>query len=190
MRKSIPKTVKDHVWDVYIGVSNGIGKCFVCGRTEIRQSCFDAGHVISVRDGGENTIDNLRPVCPTCNKSMGSQHLYDFMRENFPDMYSEIPRTRSPKFSIDDVVYTRIDRAIISYIIDAIVVGVPGEYEYSLKHCLFDSTGQTIIEPEENLYASIDECVKDTFEPLPWGPARTWESAAIACASPGPWIKS
>jgi len=30
MRKSIPKTLKNDVWDKHIGKKNGIGKCFCC----------------------------------------------------------------------------------------------------------------------------------------------------------------
>ena len=30
MRKTIPKALKNKVWDTYIGIEKGIGKCFCC----------------------------------------------------------------------------------------------------------------------------------------------------------------
>jgi 5-methylcytosine-specific restriction endonuclease McrA len=39
---------------------------------------FDAGHIIAVTNGGSDNLDNLAPVCGTCNKSMGTQNLQDF----------------------------------------------------------------------------------------------------------------
>ena len=32
---------------------------------------FHSGHVISEFNGGETTIDNLRPICSRCNSRMG-----------------------------------------------------------------------------------------------------------------------
>jgi len=98
-RKSIPKSLKDAVWDRYIGKQYGIGTCYCCG-TEIDSKKFDCGHIISVAKGGLNVIDNLKPVCATCNKSMGTQNLEDFKKEYFPRKRTEIsviPRIISSK---------------------------------------------------------------------------------------------
>ena len=40
---------------------------------------FHCGHVISEFNGGNATIDNLRPICPSCNSSMGRTNMDIFM---------------------------------------------------------------------------------------------------------------
>lgn len=81
-RISIPKTVKDNLWDQHFGKEAGIGKCYCCN-AEINSKKFDCGHIISVADGGTNNIDNLKPICSTCNKSMGTQNMETFKKEYF-----------------------------------------------------------------------------------------------------------
>ena len=71
IRISIPKAVKDKLWDNNFGHDAGIGKCYCCQK-EINSKKFDCGHIVSVAHGGTNNIDNLKPVCSTCNKSMGN----------------------------------------------------------------------------------------------------------------------
>jgi len=34
---------------------------------------FHTGHIVAVADGGSNHIDNLEPICSSCNYSMGTQ---------------------------------------------------------------------------------------------------------------------
>lgn len=50
-RKGIPKVIKDKSWDLYIGREKGIGKCYCC-EDEIDSKNFEAGHIISVAEGG------------------------------------------------------------------------------------------------------------------------------------------
>jgi len=38
---------------------------------------FEVGHNIPESKGGTTNIDNLRPICSKCNKSMGSQYSID-----------------------------------------------------------------------------------------------------------------
>ena len=42
---------------------------------------FACGYVISEHMGGTLDVDNLRPVCTTCNSSMGTRNMRDFMRD-------------------------------------------------------------------------------------------------------------
>ena len=81
-RKTIPKSLKTLVWNKYIGEEHGIGKCDVCA-TEIKVSNFDCGHIISVKEGGEDIIHNLAPICRTCNLSMGTENLNEFKEKYF-----------------------------------------------------------------------------------------------------------
>ena len=81
-RVSIPKAVKDTIWDQCFGKEAGIGKCYCCSG-EINSKKFDCGHIISVANSGTNNIDNLKPICSTCNKSMGTTNMEEFKKEYF-----------------------------------------------------------------------------------------------------------
>lgn len=76
-KKSIPKPIKIAVWNKYIGLAKGIGQCETC-RRDINQMEFECGHVVAESNGGQIVLDNFRPVCGTCNKSMGTQNLFYF----------------------------------------------------------------------------------------------------------------
>jgi hypothetical protein len=80
-KRAIPKKLKIDVWNYYVSEEIGKTKCMCCQSSEIIQGHFEAGHVISERDGGPTNIENLRPVCSLCNKSMGARNMLDFMRE-------------------------------------------------------------------------------------------------------------
>lgn len=83
VRKSIPKSVKDKVWDTCIGKERGVGSCYCCC-TDIDSKKFDCGHIVASANGGLDIVENLKPVCSTCNKSMGTQNLEEFKMEYFP----------------------------------------------------------------------------------------------------------
>lgn len=80
-RTSIPKAVKDVLWKREYGKS-GVGKCFVCSE-EITSRKFDCGHIKAVCKGGTNNINNLKPICSTCNGSMGSMNMKVFKKMYF-----------------------------------------------------------------------------------------------------------
>lgn len=79
-RKSIPKSVRNEIWRDRFG-DRFNGKCFVC-KDNIRKDNFEAGHVISANDGGKDIPSNLRPICRTCNRSMGTQNLDQFKADH------------------------------------------------------------------------------------------------------------
>jgi 5-methylcytosine-specific restriction endonuclease McrA len=87
-RTSIPKAVKVQVWNIYIGADKAEGKCYVCGRT-IHVTDFDLGHNQAVAKGGKNNISNLRPICRTCNTSMGTQAIESFKKKYFNPIGTE-----------------------------------------------------------------------------------------------------
>jgi len=78
-RKSIPQSVRKELWINHFG-ERYEGKCFVC-KIKITKEEFEAGHVIAYAEGGSDTLDNLRPICKTCNRSMGTQNLLEFKEE-------------------------------------------------------------------------------------------------------------
>jgi len=81
-RKIIPKSVKDAVWAKYMGMDKAEGKCYVCKRT-IHISSFDIGHNKAISKGGSDSITNLRPICRSCNNSMGTMSIEAYKKKYF-----------------------------------------------------------------------------------------------------------
>lgn len=79
-KKNIPATIKRLVWNKYIGEEIGKSKCTCCNVTDITQMSFHCGHVIAELNGGEITVDNLRPICQNCNSSMRVKNMDDFKK--------------------------------------------------------------------------------------------------------------
>ena len=79
-RKNIPASVKNHVWNHYIGEDINKHRCLCCKKVPITNRAFHVGHVISVKDGGNDEISNLRPICPSCNYSMGTENMVEFVK--------------------------------------------------------------------------------------------------------------
>ena len=119
-RKSVPKSLKDRLWDTTYGPEAGQGKCYVCGAI-INSKSFEAGHVISVFHGGETTLDNLKCICSTCNKSMGTQNLETFKKTYFPAIRNSLKKKchccchdhvlKEPKETLKEITkkYERLD---------------------------------------------------------------------------------
>ncbi len=81
-KNRIPSIIKQHVWDENIGLVNGMSNCFCCRTNIIYQINFHCGHIISEKNGGLITKDNLRPVCSKCNLCMQSKSMYDFIKDH------------------------------------------------------------------------------------------------------------
>ena len=78
-KKLIPLTLKRKVWEKQIGEDIGKSKCLCCRLTDITQMSFHCGHIISEANGGEIKLDNLRPICHSCNSSMGTVNMDEFI---------------------------------------------------------------------------------------------------------------
>lgn len=75
---SISKSIKDLVWNTYNGKVYS-SFCYVgCGK-KISVQNFICGHVHPKSKGGDVNIENLRPICLTCNSSMSNKHMLDFV---------------------------------------------------------------------------------------------------------------
>ena len=59
----IPAVVRKIVWATYIGKNATCSKCLCCDLEEISYTNFECGHIISEKNGGKPTVDNLRPIC-------------------------------------------------------------------------------------------------------------------------------
>jgi hypothetical protein len=84
-KQKIPATIKRLVWNTYIGENIGKSKCLCCNLTDISQLNFSCGHIISEYYGGKISIDNLKPICLSCNLSMGTRNMNDFIKNYFED---------------------------------------------------------------------------------------------------------
>jgi hypothetical protein len=77
LKKKIPSALKEQVWINYNN-NNFNHKCMVRWCENILTPfTFEVGHNIPESKGGTTNIDNLRPICSKCNKSMGSQYSID-----------------------------------------------------------------------------------------------------------------
>lgn len=87
-KKAPPKTPKvklsaslrKSVWLTYIGDVES-GRCLCCNVAVITKNGYDCGHVVAEARGGPATLQNLRPICKTCNTSMGVKNMEEFMQE-------------------------------------------------------------------------------------------------------------
>jgi hypothetical protein len=79
-KENPPKALRTKVWTTYMSEESRKGKCFCCRQQEITvDSTFECGHVISYADNGPCSLENLRPVCSGCNKSMGTTNMFEFI---------------------------------------------------------------------------------------------------------------
>ncbi len=74
--------MREQVWLLYFGDKHFKHKCYVewC-ENRITPFTFEVGHNIPESKGGETNIDNLRPICSKCNKSMGDAYSIDEFSE-------------------------------------------------------------------------------------------------------------
>ena len=77
--KTIPLSLKKSVWNHWMGMDVGEAKCPVCKVSTIYQMSFHCGHIVAKSNGGPNTVDNLKPICQSCNSSMGNQNMNAFI---------------------------------------------------------------------------------------------------------------
>ena len=79
-KTNIPAALRRTVWNTHIGEDIGSTECYVGCKSKITQLTFECGHVEAESKGGLTTIDNLRPICSSCNRSMGTRNMHDFMK--------------------------------------------------------------------------------------------------------------
>jgi 5-methylcytosine-specific restriction endonuclease McrA len=78
----IPLALREQVWILYFGDQKFKHKCKVSWcENIITPFSFEVGHNIPESKGGTTELDNLRPICSKCNKSMGSSYTIDEFSE-------------------------------------------------------------------------------------------------------------
>jgi hypothetical protein len=76
--RTITLALKKQVWCKYFGMTTGESICPVCKISTIHQMSFHCGHIHPKSKGGLNHVDNLRPLCQSCNSSMGNTHFDEY----------------------------------------------------------------------------------------------------------------
>lgn len=76
-KKSIPNLLKSQVWDFHIGKEKNVAICYSCNIAEIFKNKFECIYKIK-KSNRENNINNLRPVCYECKRSIGNMDLKDY----------------------------------------------------------------------------------------------------------------
>jgi len=82
IRKSVPKKIREELWRKRCG-NVFESRCYVCDGT-VNALNFEAGHILSVKEGGKDVIDNLKVCCVSCNRGMGSMHMEEYKTRRFP----------------------------------------------------------------------------------------------------------
>ena len=75
-RRSDP--LNQQVWMTYIGKSAEV-PCPIGCHNRINVFNFEKGHVVASYNNGPRTVENLRPICAPCNKSMGTENMLDYI---------------------------------------------------------------------------------------------------------------
>jgi 5-methylcytosine-specific restriction endonuclease McrA len=91
-RLAIPKTLQNKVWEILFNATSN-GKCPIYNCPNILDkkvsNSWQCGHIISVMNGGETNLDNLRPICTPCNRNMGGMNWDDYIDKLLKDIIVE-----------------------------------------------------------------------------------------------------
>jgi 5-methylcytosine-specific restriction endonuclease McrA len=96
-RTPCPKAVKEAVWKIFFGNSM-VGNCYVCG-ADITFTNFELGHNKPHTKGGKWVVENLRPLCRTCNRSIGDKMTVEAFKKKYFSHKSK-PATSKTKSTI------------------------------------------------------------------------------------------
>jgi hypothetical protein len=78
-RSDIPYSVRIQVWKKLNKNICDNGFCYTCNK-ELLYSDMECGHIIAHALGGDTSLDNLMPVCKSCNRDMGTMNLEEYRR--------------------------------------------------------------------------------------------------------------
>lgn len=103
----IPSALRNLIWCTYIGEEQRKGLCLCCNTEQITTYNHECGHIVAQVNGGESSLENLRPICSSCNKSMGTKNMDDFIKllgiKRHPNWYGIIiPETKINDNGLND----------------------------------------------------------------------------------------
>jgi 5-methylcytosine-specific restriction endonuclease McrA len=78
-RKRMCAKKREKVWKDYYGDQFTVD-CS-CKQVKIDPFNFEVGHITAKSKGGSDLLDNLIPICTSCNRSMGTQNLVVFYKK-------------------------------------------------------------------------------------------------------------
>lgn len=88
-KKTIPPKLKEQIWSSAFGnVMKHV--CWCCRDTSISGTSFHAGHIQAEAKGGSIDPDNLRPICQSCNSSMRTQNMIEYMSDKRPNGWKHL----------------------------------------------------------------------------------------------------
>jgi hypothetical protein len=93
IRKTIPPQLRLQVWENKIG-DKLKGNCFACDKL-ISIFSFECAHIISDKDNGEMSIENMEVSCTTCNRSCGEMNFHEYKKMFPKDYYKKYTQTNS-----------------------------------------------------------------------------------------------
>lgn len=105
-RRPIDKNTRDAVWLKYMG-NKVEGKCYCCKIRTIHVMDFQVGHNKAVAKGGSDNVSNLRPICSSCNRGMGTMPIEKYREKYFmsqPNMSKKGPKTSETKVTKRDLL--------------------------------------------------------------------------------------
>ncbi len=74
-RRKFTQIERTEIWNSSFGLDRRRIKCPYCKDHEISITCYEIGHIISLKNGGGNESSNLLPICGHCNSSMGGNDM-------------------------------------------------------------------------------------------------------------------
>ena len=101
-KKTIGWTLRGSVYREFMGnIYDSV--CLCCRSVRLTPDTFVVGHVIPEANGGECCLQNMRPICATCNSHMGTKILTEYMATRYPQNLSKINGAAGDRF--DAVAY-------------------------------------------------------------------------------------
>lgn len=77
---------RNKTWSMIYG-NEPKGTCRLCLKNAVERDethTWEVAHVVSFADGGDDDLSNYRPVCRSCNRSMGRKHFKQYCQEKYP----------------------------------------------------------------------------------------------------------
>jgi hypothetical protein len=101
-----PKPNRKAVWETYCGLQY-VALCWCCRQEQITPFRFECGHVSSHASGGGVDTVNLRPICASCNRRMGTHDMEEYMKQCFAsNMFAISPAQQLAKSAVSSPAYS------------------------------------------------------------------------------------
>ena len=98
--------IKKIVWKRFCPIDKDLGNCFCCNdQISKKKTHVEFGHIIPKSKGGEYTVDNIRPICITCNRGKGGMHtmnMYEYIVRNNMYGLKHIPKNKQQLYIYDN----------------------------------------------------------------------------------------